>query len=130
MQLTIKLEQLKFYAYHGVLPQERAVGNTFTLDLAITISSYEALRTDELSDTLNYAEVYEAVKTEMLIPSDLLEHVLGRVAHSLFMHWDIIQRLEMKLSKLNPPFTADLKGVSMCLNMTRDEYNTLFSVSL
>ena len=66
--MTITLPTLRFYAYHGVLPQERKVGGDYELTLHLQIDNddaYEALCYDELEGTVNYAEAYELVKQEM-----------------------------------------------------------------
>lgn len=74
---------MRFYAYHGVLPQEQAVGNWFVVDLALKVDVTPATRSDQLSDTLNYAEIYALVEKEMRQPSALLEHAAGRIIRRL-----------------------------------------------
>ena len=71
----ICLKGVRFHAFHGVLPQERTVGNDFMVDLRIGYPLEQAIASDEVTDTLNYATVYETVKREMSIPSQLIEHV-------------------------------------------------------
>ena len=72
MTTKIELRRMTFYAYHGVAPQETRVGNTFIVDLILTAPLENAVWSDDLSDTINYATVYETVKAEMAIPSRLL----------------------------------------------------------
>ena len=74
MTTKIILKAMRFYAYHGVAPQERKVGNTFMVDLELTAPLVAAVESDRLEDTINYAEVYATVRQEMQIPSQLLEH--------------------------------------------------------
>lgn len=69
MTTKIELRRMTFYAYHGVAPQETRVGNTFIVDLILTAPLENAVWSDDLSDTINYATVYETVKAEMAIPS-------------------------------------------------------------
>ena len=130
MSLEIVLEEMRFYAHHGVLEQERLVGNNFTVNLTIGLNTYSSLYSDDLKDTINYAEVYNIVQREMNTPSALLERVLGRVVCKVFKQWPIIEWIDISLSKLNPPFTADIKGATVHLRMDRSEYTKLFSVSL
>ena len=85
---------------------------------------------DDLKDTINYAEVYQIVQREMNTPSALLEHVVGRIVCKVFEYWSLICWIDISLSKLNPPFTADLKGATVRLRIDRSEYTKLFSVSL
>ena len=106
---------MKFYAYHGVLEQERRVGNTFVVDLTLTAPLEKAVQSDQLEDTINYAEVYELTKREMNIPSQLLEHVAGRICRALRHHFPQIEQIEIRVSKLNPPFGGDVHSASVLL---------------
>jgi len=112
----IELKGMKFYAYHGVIPQERQVGNIFVVTLVLTASLQNAIEDDDLQSTIDYASAYEIVKAEMEIPSNLLEHVAGRILKSLKSAYPILSRVEIKLTKLNPPFGGDLQSVSVILD--------------
>lgn len=118
MQSTIFLDQLHCYAYHGVGEQETLVGNEYTISLRMQVDISRAMRTDDVNDTVSYADVYETVKAEMAIPSKLLEHVAGRIAKRLLRNFPAIQQLELKLAKRNPPMGADIRtaGVELCCN--------------
>ena len=83
MKVQIELDSMNFYAFHGVAPQERTVGNTFIVDLLLTADVEAATVSDNLDDTINYAEVYAVVKQEMDRPSLLLEAVSGRIVAAL-----------------------------------------------
>ena len=130
MSLEIVLEEMRFYAHHGVLDQERLVGNSFILNLTIGLNTYSSLYSDDLKDTINYAEVYSIVQSEMNTPSALLERVLGRIVCKVFKQWSLIDWIDISISKLNPPFTADIKGAKVHLRIDRRECAKLFSISL
>lgn len=114
----IFLKDIRCYAYHGVAPQENLIGNEYLIQLKLKVDISKATRTNEVTDTVNYAEVYEAVKTEMSIPSKLLEHVAGRIAQSLFDRFPVIEEIQLRLSKRNPPMGADIEaaGVELICN--------------
>ena len=80
----IALENMEFYAYHGCLEHEKKYGNTFGVDLWMDLNCEMAAKTDNLSDTLNYQEVYDIVKCEMDKPADLIEHVGHRITEAVF----------------------------------------------
>ena len=107
---------MKFYAYHGVVPQETVVGNHFIVDLVITVSVQKATESDDLGDTINYADLYKIVSKEMASPSKLLEHVAGRILYSLKQTFPQIEGTEIKLAKLNPPFGGDVYSASVILH--------------
>ena len=106
----VELQNLTFYAYHGVLPEERSQGNTFVVDLCLDADVRCAVCTDELGDTVNYAEVYEVVAREMAVPSLLLEHVCGRIAVALLDSFKALQRVRVRVTKKNPP----IEGAGTC----------------
>ena len=115
MKSYILLENLVFYAHHGVFHQETTVGNVYILNLKIRLDLEAASLSDKLEDTISYADVYEIVKKEMLIPSRLLEHVAGRIVRRLKQQYPQIEKLEVKLSKRNPPIGAQLDCASVII---------------
>ena len=110
MSSKIYLRNVRFHAFHGVLPQEGIVGNDYLVNLVLDYDFSSAMQTDELQGTLNYAEVYQKVREEMVVPSKLLEHVAGRIAHRLFSDFPEIQKLQLSITKVNPPMGADSDG--------------------
>ncbi|MCM1312122.1 MAG: dihydroneopterin aldolase [Bacteroides sp.] len=122
---SIILKELKFYSYHGVLPQERKVGAYFTINLKITTKITEAIFTDELEDTINYAEIYDTIKKEMAHPAKLLEHVAGKIVTRLFEDFLSIESIDFYLFKDNPPIGADHGKTGFELNITRKEFKEL-----
>lgn len=118
MTVRIELESMKFYARHGVSSQETKVGNTFVVNLVLTAPLEKAVASDNLDDTINYAAVYEVVKKEMMTPSKLLEHVAGRILEALKREFPKLQEIQLKLSKLNPPFGGDVRSASVILSET------------
>lgn len=119
MNSYILLNNLCFYAYHGVDKQETLVGNEFSISLRIKVDIQRAIETDEVSDTVSYADIYETVKTEMTIPSKLLEHAGGRIIKSLFQRFPKIEEIELKLTKRNPPMGADIEAAGIEIYSTR-----------
>ena len=116
MQAThmyIRLEGMKFYAYHGVLPQENLVGANYYIDLKLKTDFSHAAKTDELEGTINYADIHTTVKKEMHITSKLLEHVCQRIASRLFQDFPTIESMEIRLSKENPPMGACAKSIGV-----------------
>lgn len=113
----IVLQDLRFHAYHGVLPQERLTGNDYVVNLRIGYDIGDAMLSDDVNDTLNYAEVYQLVSQEMAVPSGLIEHVAGRIGDRLFRLFPKIEKVELKIIKQNPPMGADGdgSGIEVCL---------------
>lgn len=115
----ISLDDMRFYAYHGVMEQERRVGGEYSVSLTVEADLTDVSRTDDIADTINYAELYELVKREMATPSKLLEHVAARIGQRAIEAYERITAVTIKVTKLNPPMGADSKGAAVELNLTR-----------
>lgn len=116
----VHLQNVLFFAHHGVSPQETVAGNEFSINLKLKVDFTPAIATDEIEDTISYADVYAILKEEMEIPSRLLEHVCGRIADRLFREFATIEEIEIKLSKRNPPMGADIDSAGVEIHCTRD----------
>ncbi|MBD9056750.1 MAG: dihydroneopterin aldolase [Prevotella sp.] len=121
MSSKIYLRNVRFHAFHGVLPQEGIVGNDYLVNLVLDYDFSSAMKTDDLQGTLNYAEVYQKVREEMAVPSKLLEHVAGRIAHRLFSDFPEIQKLQLSITKVNPPMGGDSDGAGVEVVLTNDK---------
>lgn len=117
----IYLEDLRFHAYHGVMPQEHLAGNDYSVDLRIGYDISKAMISDDVADTLNYAEAYRIVDQEMGVPSQLLERVAYRICDRLMRKYTSIDSVDIKITKLNPPFGADCKGAGIELHLINDK---------
>ncbi len=117
----ILLKEVRFYAYHGVMPQERKVGGDFTVSLRVGVDLTRPVASDDVADTVNYATLYEVVKREMAIPSQLLEHVAGRIGQAVFETFPQVLSIDLTLMKLNPPMGADSEGAGVELHLMNEK---------
>ena len=108
MKTSIKLERMRFHAFHGVMEQEREVGNDFEVSVEVWYPFEKALYSDKLEDTLNYAMLYDIVAREMAMPSQLLEHVAGRIITAIKKEIPAATAGELSITKLHPPFKCDM----------------------
>ena len=99
----IELEGMEFKAYHGVLEQEKVRGNEFVVDFRGELDLSAAAESDNLNDTLNYADIYEIVAYEMSIPSELLENVAGRILKAIEKQFPQLVSFSVRVSKKRPP---------------------------
>ncbi|MCR5395686.1 MAG: dihydroneopterin aldolase [Bacteroidales bacterium] len=113
MKTIITVNNLRIYAFHGVLDQEHSVGNEYRIDCSIEADVSRAMQTDQVTDTISYAEVIELIQREMHQPSALLEHVAGRIISALQQRWPDIAHIDLNLSKVKPPVAgADVESCS------------------
>lgn len=116
MKTTIELTNMRFYAYHGVLPQERETGNVFLVNMTLEADIAAACTSDDVNDTINYADVFELVKTEMEQPSRLLEHVAGRILAKLMEQYPHISLVRVSVAKMHPPVGGEMEKAAIVLN--------------
>lgn len=110
---TIEINGLRLFARHGVFEEERINGNTFEITVHLRYPIERAMLTDNLDETLNYAEAVDVIRSEMDCPSKLLEHVVGRIYEALMRKYPAVTGGMIHLTKLNPPIKADMDGVAV-----------------
>lgn len=118
---SITIDNVRLYAFHGVMEQERTVGGWFTVALRVDYDFGRAAQTDCVDDTINYAELLKVVKREMGIPSKLLEHVAGRIAQVVVDEFPQVNSVWVRVVKLNPPMGANCDGAGVEIEMTNQE---------
>ena len=117
----ISLRNVRFHAFHGVIPQERRVGGDFLVNLRVGYPLEQAMQSDEVGDTLNYADLYAIVKAEMAVPSKLLEHVTGRIISAIEKQFPKVTSIDLELTKQNPPMGADCDGAGVEIHLINNK---------
>jgi 7,8-dihydroneopterin aldolase/epimerase/oxygenase len=102
--ITIELKRLRFFAYHGLYAEERKTGNEFEINLSVSYQPSSGTVTD-ISDTVDYAVLYEMLKKEMQDPRHLLETFLMEVAEIIHASFPQIKKIEISIAKLHVPIT-------------------------
>ena len=102
-QDKIILPAMVFRACHGVLPQEHTTPQEFRLALTLWLDTARAAESDDIADTVNYAQVYEAAERIMLgAHHNLLESLASEIAHTLLAD-DLVQKVAVRLEKTSAP---------------------------
>ena len=117
--MTIRLNDIRLYAYHGVLEEERIAGAWFLVQLATRGDFVRAMEEDMLEATVNYAEMASVVKREMAIPSRLLEHVAWRIGTSILQEVRGVEEIEVTVHKEHPPVCVECASASVTVSMKR-----------
>ena len=95
----IRLEQMVFYGYHGVNPEERKLGQRFIVDVEVHTNLALPGKSDSLQDTVNYSHVFKIVKEVVEGPSqNLIESVAEIVATRILANFDI-ESIRVKVAK-------------------------------
>jgi len=115
----IHLSGLRFHAYHGVLDQERITGNDYVVDCRIKYNIDKAMTSDDLDDTISYADVFGIISQEMSVPSQLIERVCGRIGDRLFRRFPTVEAVSLKVIKKNPPMGGDCEGAGVEVELVK-----------
>ena len=115
----IAIEGMEFYSYHGCFKEEKEIGTHFTVDFYFTNNTTRAEASDSIQDTISYLDVYQLIKEEMAISSDLLEHVARRIIKVVFANYENMDWAQVKIQKMNPPLGGKMRSVSFTLEENR-----------
>jgi dihydroneopterin aldolase len=111
----LELEGMEFHAFHGCYSEERLVGAQFKVWVSFTCDTSLAEQFDKLADTINYQSIFEIVKKEMEIPSNLIEHLTRRIIDRISTEFPAINSVTVKVSKLNPAISGLMEAVNFTL---------------
>lgn len=115
----IRLQNMVFYGYHGVLPAEREIGQRFAIDLTMYKELWQAGQSDELHHTANYAEVYHRVK--LIVEEEkfsLLEALAEAIANAVLERFPV-QRVAVSIRKPSAPVAGVFDYVEVHIERER-----------
>ena len=110
----IFVNQMEFYGYHGVFPEENRLGQRFVVDLIIETDLSAAGLSDQLDDSINYGELYgvckEVVEGEQY---NLVETIAEQIASRVLTQFSNVQFCTVKVFKPDPPIPGHYKSVAV-----------------
>jgi dihydroneopterin aldolase len=114
---------MRFFGYHGVLPEENRLGQRFIVDVELMLDLEAAAVSDDLARTVNYADLHERVKRIVEgPPCRLIEALAGRIATDLLATYTNINEALVRVTKPHPPFDIDFDGVTVELRRKREQH--------
>jgi len=120
MKATVKVENLKIYAFHGCMEEEKVIGSDYIVDICAACSVGKKAFGDEIEGTVDYVDLARIAKREMSIRSKLLEAVVNRIINSCFNEIPVLEQISVTVSKINPPINADVAFVSVSMDKKRE----------
>lgn len=112
---TIALKNLRFFAEHGMYPEEMKVGNEFEVDVSVACRSPKKKITS-IEQTVNYVEVYRIIQEEFEKRRLLLETLAMDIAERIQLQFEEIESISITIRKLNPPITNFSGSVAISYN--------------
>ena len=102
-----------FYSFHGCLHEESVIGAEYLVNVVVDTNTDDAEKNDDLNSTVDYVDIYNAIKTEMDKPSKLLETVMERIIVSIKSVSDDISVVDVSIKKLSPPIGGNVDSVEL-----------------
>ena len=115
----IKLTNIRTFSFHGCLEEEAKIGSDYSVNLTIKTNLEPSSKTDELTDTVDYVDLNRIVVEEMAIRAKLLEHVAKRIMDRVLKELLMVTKIEVEVTKLNPPIGGDVEGVTIIMKKKR-----------
>jgi 7,8-dihydroneopterin aldolase/epimerase/oxygenase len=122
MTQKIQIKGLRVYGYHGVLEHERQEGQYFIVDATIKIDAERASATDDIANTVSYAELAKLISENVRNnPVNLLETLAQRLADEvLFAASPFASKVKITVSKPDAPIDLYFETVSVSAKAKRD----------
>ncbi len=109
----IRLNGMVFYGYHGVLPEERALGQRFIVDVEVFTDLRSAGASDDIADTINYSQVYATAREIVTGPAcQLIEAVAERIAARVLAEHTPAERVVVRIRKPEVPIPGSVLASS------------------
>lgn len=115
----IVLEGMEFYGYHGARPEEKSLGQWFILDVELFLDLRPAGVSDDLARTVDYARVFETVRSIVCGPPfSLIEALAEAVAKGLLEQFPLA-RVKVRVKKPQAPIPG--RFAWMAVEITREK---------
>ena len=116
----IFITELALHAYHGVMPHEAKVGQTFKLDLKLTIDLAEASRSDKLASTVSYEKAVGIASNAFCAKRyRLVESAAGAVADAILSRFPSVSDIRVTVHKPHAPIEATFADVGISIARSR-----------
>lgn len=110
----IFIKDLEIFAYHGVLEEEKKLGQKFLLSLELGLNLKKAGITDDLNKTVNYAELCSKVEIEFKKEKyDLIETAAEKTAEFILLNYNLVKTVKLTLKKPWAPILKPLDYVAV-----------------
>ena len=121
--LSIYLNNVIFWAYHGLYKEEKITGNEFEVNMKVDYTTSRPTSFQTIQDTINYVALFKIVQHRMEKATPLLEAIALDIAYEILTEFAMAERVMISIKKLNPPI-PDFKGsVSVSFEIDRHQFN-------
>src|ERR1700761_3833654 len=113
--ITVALQGAEFFARHGFYPEEQLLGCNFLVDISVGFIPPGDLHKDNLSNTVNYEQLYNIACLQMQKPRKLIETLAQAIIDEIKKEYSFVENIAVTIKKLNPPMKGRVanSGVSI-----------------
>ena len=116
---TIILKGIRFHGYHGVAAAERQVGQKYEIDLELMADLSAAGETDDLTRTIDYAQVVQLVIEIGTQQSFQLFEAIAEAIAGVLLDRFQIEEVRIVVKKLSPPIEPSLSHAGVEIHRKR-----------
>ena len=109
----IRLNNIRIHAFHGAIPTENVVGADYIVNVEVKADWGDAAKNDDLTKTINYAEINDIVREEMHKQRVLIETVAESIVDRILQSFTQAEEAEVSVAKLNPPMTGEIDSAEV-----------------
>jgi dihydroneopterin aldolase len=118
--LSIHLNNLIFFSHHGIHAEEKILGNHFEVNLTVRHRPVQ-LPVKHLTDTIDYAAVFQLVRERMSQPTPLLETIVTELAETILHVFPLAEEVDVAIRKLHPPISEINGSVGVSFSLKRSQ---------
>ena len=126
MKTMLFIDGLEVFANHGLFEEENKLGQKFIFDIECELNYKKAMFSDEMTDSISYADIVEVVvKTATTNTFNLLERLAGEILKNIFTEFPQIENINLKINKPGAPIKYHFEKCGVEVKLSREEFYNL-----
>ena len=126
MKTVLFIDNLEVFANHGLFEEENKLGQKFIFDIECELNYKKAMFSDEMTDSISYADIVEVVvKTATTNTFNLLERLAGEILKNIFTEFSQIENIKLKINKPGAPIKYHFEKCGVEVKLSREEFYNL-----
>ena len=126
MKTVLFIDNLEVFANHGLFEEENKLGQKFIFDIECELNYKKAMISDEMTDSISYADIAEVVvETATTNTFNLLERLAGEILKNIFTEFSQIKNIKLKINKPGAPIKYHFEKCGVEVNVSREEFYNL-----
>ena len=126
MRTVLFIDNLEVFANHGLFEEENKLGQKFIFDIECELNYKKAMFSDEMTDSISYADIAGVVvKTATTNTFNLLERLAGEILKNIFTEFPQIENINLKINKPGAPIKYHFEKCGVEVEVSREEFYNL-----